>query len=493
MFTHNGCLTNRWFPKISHGNLTADDYAETSLEALAPHAEKLLLPRGIRAMNQWHPTLAYGQGNDPHLQVVGTYFTCVPVDPHSDDPYSFDVATKFDAMPTAPSLDHVCARQINDSGVPLFLSISGQNDTPQSGISYSASKEPFSLTPLTTAMAELTGLYQEGSPIAPPTFEVARGNGVVDLVRDDLASLERYDMSTADRQKLELWKDLLHETVRTIAASHCGESYAASLGLSEDDVSAVHTGLGSDVTTQISDSLDQADLHSNLAVLSALCEHSRVTVLKYPSNYVYRGLGLSIGSDSLAHRVGDAEIGGTCVVGVNDMIQTIDRYYAAKFAHLVGQLDAIDEGDGTMLDNTAAVWFQEFSDGCALNLNNMPIIQAGSCGGYFKTGQAVNVDDGSPDLHRGNSEAVCLEDGADLDDNDAAGTPPEIANAPINKYYCNLMNAIGVKAGEDGFPAEGGDADVTHFGMYDRTEDFAGGGINPPLISDPGEFEDLRA
>src|SRR5690606_287269 len=126
----------------------------------------------------------------------------------------------------------------------------------------------------------------------------------------------------------------------------------------------------------------------------------------------------------------------------------------SKFAHLVSQLDAIAEGEGTLLDNCAAVWFQEFSDGCAFNVNNMPIIQAGSCGGYFKTGRAINVDGGSSDLHRGNSQALCIDGGSfEFNEFKSSGTPPEVANAPINKYYCNLMNAIGVKAGADGFPA----------------------------------------
>jgi hypothetical protein len=130
------------------------------------------------------------------------------------------------------------------------------------------------------------------------------------------------------------------------------------------------------------------------------------------------------------------------------------------------------------------------SDGNAHNLNNMPLIQAGSCGGYFRTGVAVNVDDGTPNLHRGNSAAVCETNSQVLID---SGTPAEIANAPINKYFCNLMNAIGVKAGADGFPMVGGTAEVTHWGMYDDTRDFIGGGTNPPRINDPGEFDDLKA
>jgi hypothetical protein len=68
-----------------------------------------------------------------------------------------------------------------------------------------------------------------------------------------------------------------------------------------------------------------------------------------------------------------------------------------------------------------------------------------------------------------------------------------VANAPINKYFVSLMNALGMKAGPDGFPAPGGSAAVTHFGMYDKTEDFVGGGTKPARITNPGGFAALKA
>jgi hypothetical protein len=129
------------------------------------------------------------------------------------------------------------------------------------------------------------------------------------------------------------------------------------------------------------------------------------------------------------------------------------------------------------------------SDGNAHNLNNLPIVQAGSAGGYFKTGWAVNVDDGADNLTNGNSEAICFDPELVM----TSGTDPSKANAPINKYFCNLMNALGVKAGPDGFPAKGGSAEVSCFGMYDRTEDFVGGGSKPPKINSPGGFDALKA
>ena len=97
----------------------------------------------------------------------------------------------------------------------------------------------------------------------------------------------------------------------------------------------------------------------------------------------------------------------------------------------------------------------------------------------------------SATLTAGGSENTCS--GTPTDPEQLNGTEPELANAPINKYYCNLMNALGVRAGADGFPAVLGTQEVTHFGMYDRTEDFVGGGTNPPKIHDPGEFPALRA
>lgn len=171
---------------------------------------------------------------------------------------------------------------------------------------------------------------------------------------------------------------------------------------------------------------------------------------------------------------------------------------ARRSAHLLKQLDAFDEGDGSLLDHSATVWFQEMSDGLAHNLNNLPIVQAGNASGYFKTGQAINVHDGTADLSPGNSELSCRDDGHTIIDGDPndpkrTGTPSDTANAPINKYFCSLMNALGVKAGEDGFAAEGGTREVTHFGMYDETEDFIGGGTTPADIRNPGEFMDLKA
>ena len=498
MFTHYGCITTRWFPAKSHGALTAADLQATTLKHLAPFVDKLLMPRGIRAMNEWTSDLSRGQGNDPFLNSVGSFFTCEPITPNNDDPFSFDSATKFQAKPLGPSLDHVIAMQRSPEGTPLYVRVANVTDAPPSQLSYSAAETPYpGLGTPSDVFAKLTGLMAGPAPDAD-SYAAVRGKSVLDVVADDLATLERFDMSGSDRLKLEAWKDLLHETGGPVLTNPaCNADAAAALGLSQGlvDTASMRPSSGDLLTTKITASLDVADVHSNLAALAALCYANPVVFLKYPGSYVYKGLGLEIEATSLNQRTGNASMTGSCVEGVIDMLLTLDDYYARKFAHLVEVLDGIPEGDGTLLDNSAAVWFHQMSDGCAHNLNNLPILQAGSAGGYFKTGWAVNVEDGSPTLTQGNSEVFCGEGGSTEVNgvNQESGTDPKLASAPINKYFCNLMNALGVKAGADGFPAVGGTEPVRCFGRYDRTEDFVGGGSNPPAIHSPGEFDALRA
>jgi hypothetical protein len=327
--------------------------------------------------------------------------------------------------------------------------------------------------------------------MSPDSYLAVKGKSLVDLVRDDLDTLERFDMSQSDKQKLAAWKEVLDQTGTVMATAQCNAEVAMKLGANP---SGAGMPMGDAVSGKVNDTLDGADIYANLAVLAAVCNANPVIFLKYPGNYVYSGLGVELESHSASHRLNNANMSGTCVDGVLGMITKIDEFYAKKFAYLVAQLDSIVEGDGTVLDNSAAIWFQEMSDGNAHNLNNLPIVQAGSAGGYFKTGQSVNVEDGSASLSRGNSESQCNGESNQVNGvNQGTGTPSSAANAPINKYFVNLMNALGVEAGADGFPAVGGTAEVTHYGRYDRTEDFVGGGTKPPNITSPGGFDALKA
>ena len=502
MFTHYGCITNKWFPANLNGPLTSADLTATSLAALAPMAAKLMIPRGIRTMNEWTanntgPGKGRGQGNDSHTQIVGSAFTCQPVTPNSNNPFSFDQSTKFQAMPAGPSLDHVMAQQLSDKGAPLFMNVSGQSkESPQSAISYSAKDTIFTAQTATQAYSALTGLFSSSTPMNADTYASLKGKKIADIVKADLNRLLTMDMSKDDKDKLNAWLALANDVSTIVASAACGQDLATSLGASNKI--GQKTSTDDALTHKINDTMDNADLYSAIAALTAACDANPVIFLKYPNNYIFTGLGINADSHNQSHRLGDASMSGACVSDAVDHLIKIDTYYAQKFANLIGYLDKIPEGGKTVLDNSVAIWMNEMSDGNAHNLNNAPIIQAGSAGGYFKTGQVINLDSTlTADNHLGRSLSQCYMGNTTMANgvNQGTGTDAAYGNMPVNKYFCNIMNAMGMKADASGFPAKDGPAsEVTHYGYSDNTVDFTGGlGAETPVFKSPGAFTELKA
>jgi len=504
MFTYYGCITNNWFPQKLDGDLVAADLKGTSLEALSPYTAKLLMPRGMRTMNEWTANnkgagKGRGQGNDSHTQCAGTALTLQPVTPNSNDPFSFNTATKFNAMPIGMSLDHVMAAQLSPQATPLYMDISGQSKvTAQAAISYKAKDTIFSALNATNAYNQLTGLFKTGAPMNADTWEIAKGKKMADIVKGDLSRLRSKDMSKDDKAKLDAWVELLNITTDGVLAG-CNADLATKLGANNK----LGAGTSGDVVTRkINDTMDNADLYMAIAALSAACNANPVVLLRMPNNFVYSGLGINFDSHNQSHRLTDASMQGPCVKDAVANLKKIDSYYAAKFASLVKYLDSIPEGDGkTVLDNSVAFWLNEHSDGNAHNMNNTPLIQAGSGGGYFKQGKIINLDTtsgGTATDFLGRSLSQCVDGAPQTSDgvSQGTGTVAKFGNMPINKYFCNVMTAMGMKADANGFPAKDGPgSEVTHYGYSDKTEDFAGGvdAVADHKIHDPGGYTQLKA
>jgi hypothetical protein len=355
------------------------------------------------------------------------------------------------------------------------------------------------------ALSGVTNLFKQGTPMNADTYAALKGKRITDLVRDDLATLKRFDMSKRDKDKLAAWEALLNDMGTVVASGQCTEGLAGMLGATSANVSKIGGGgLGSTadaLTVKVTDTMDGADVYSAIATLYASCNANPVIFMKYPGNFLFKGLSINTESHSVSHRLDNAGMQGSCLPNAIEYLLKIDAYYAQKFANLVKMLDSIGEGSGTLLDNSAAIWFNEMSDGNAHNHNNAPILQAGSLGGHFKTGWIINVDPANPgkaDMSNGRSLSQCAEGTTQTSDgvSQGTGTDPKIANAPINKYYVGLMNGLGVKAGADGFPAVNGTAtEVLKFGYSDKTEDFTGGAgaVAGATIHSPGEFKEFRA
>ena len=66
------------------------------------------------------------------------------------------------------------------------------------------------------------------------------------------------------------------------------------------------------------------------------------------------------------------------------------RFHIEQFAYLLDKLKAIQEGDGTLLDNSMIVYGSGIGDGNRHNHDDLPILLAGKGGGTIKTGRHVS-------------------------------------------------------------------------------------------------------
>lgn len=79
----------------------------------------------------------------------------------------------------------------------------------------------------------------------------------------------------------------------------------------------------------------------------------------------------------------------------NFLVQ-VDRFYVELFAEVLQQMDAISEGEGTLLDHSMVTLGSGLGDGKDHTMNELPIIVAGSANGNIKIGGVINCPENTP-------------------------------------------------------------------------------------------------
>ena len=125
-------------------------------------------------------------------------------------------------------------------------------------------------------------------------------------------------------------------------------------------------------------------LQLDIIALALRCDITRVATLELTnageSGFVPPFAGASRDYHSIAHD----QNGGSTALKIK-----IDNWYFQQVAYLAQQLESVQEPGGTMLDNSAIVVANCMQDGAGHNVDGLPFIIVGSCGGYFKTGRVL--------------------------------------------------------------------------------------------------------
>jgi hypothetical protein len=148
-------------------------------------------------------------------------------------------------------------------------------------------------------------------------------------------------------------------------------------------------------------------LQMDIIVSALQCGMTRVATLSFGNSNdqcSYSWLGVNNIGHDLAHNNNNCDPSGSKKL-------TVYQWYSTMLDHLLTKLNSVQEGSGTMLDNTVVVWASEFSDSNGHNSNRLMWLLAGNANGYFRQGRVIDAGGKSlNDFHTSLGKAFGLSD-----------------------------------------------------------------------------------
>ena len=205
------------------------------------------------------------------------------------------------------------------------------------------------------------------SPGAPAPHEVSPSRAF-DRVFENHAS--RRDRSILDRVK-----DRVERVTRTVSASdrHSLDEYLASVREVETRVDRVRDGLPQDLR-------ERTRLLCDIVALAFQADRTRVASLLLArdlSSLTYPFLGVRDDHHSASHD------------DLSDAYERVSRFHVSQLAYLAAKLDAMPEGEGTVLDNCCLLWLSNMWSGWKHDNMKLPVVTAGGLGGTLETGRSL--------------------------------------------------------------------------------------------------------
>ncbi len=211
---------------------------------------------------------------------------------------------------------------------------------------------------------------------------------ILDFVQDEAKSLERR-VGGADRRKLDEYFSAVRELERRMeetgrSGSDASHGFAQPAGIPESYQ-------------------DHLRLLGDLLVLAFQTDSTRVSTFVFAnegSNRSYAFMGVPEGHHDLSHHGNDP--------AKQDKIRRINYFHVEQLAYLLRRLDAVREGEGTLLDNSMVLYGSGIGDGNRHNHNDLPILLAGGGGGTVKQGLHVEHPQDTPltNLYLGMLDAI---------------------------------------------------------------------------------------
>jgi len=207
-----------------------------------------------------------------------------------------------------------------------------------------------------------------------------RNRSILDRVGEEAAGLGRR-VSAGDKAKLDEYLTSVREVERRVVATRDAKEKAdarlAGQGRAVAAMPRPDSGLPEDIR-------EHMRLMCDLVALGFQTDKTRLATLllcRDISGLFYPFLGVRAAHHSASHD------------DRSDAYERVTSYYVGQLAYLASRLDAMPEGDGTVLDHSCLLFTSSMWSGSRHDSGKLPVVLAGGLGGTLETGRALDYSD----------------------------------------------------------------------------------------------------
>lgn len=379
--TSCGVVQNQFWPSATGALTAASMAADSSSKAtgiLADYADRLLIVKGMK-----YPS---GLSDCGHAQGLVQCLTA-----------SSPTGGAQNTTSTAISCDNAIANALDVVPLTVYAGLKGgyieeKLSFTGAGKVRGAQGNPYQV------YLDLAGLLDSSTGAPTPMADqlALRRNSINDLVRDDLASLlARPEMSYADKLRLQLHLDSIRDMENQIQNVSSVSCSGANLNL--DALKAMDGGGSFGGAPYEADGSQEevAKLHMELVALAFACNTTQVATLQIGdgtdgTRYTIDGQKLER-FHYISHRVMSDSSSGTAIAGAEGMHAKIDRLRMETLKYALDKWSLYETPNGPLLDNGFIYWTNHIADGPSHSFTNVPVVIAGSGGGYLKQGAYIDI------------------------------------------------------------------------------------------------------
>lgn len=228
-----------------------------------------------------------------------------------------------------------------------------------------------------------------------------RNKSILDRVRGEAEGLGR-KLGAGDRARLDEYLTSVREVERRVEqtrlAKEAAEARLADRGTPPLTMPRPENGLPEDIR-------EHMRLMCDLVALGFQTDKTRIATLllcRDISGLFYPFLDVRAAHHSASHD------------DKSDAYEKVTSYYVGQLAYLAARLDAMPEGDGTVLDHSCLMFTSSMWSGSRHDSSKLPLVLAGGLGGTLPTGRVLDYRDKSDDDRKLCSLYLSLMDRMDV-------------------------------------------------------------------------------